>query len=134
MKKTLGTLLVLAFLATGSFAAPKDALFVNMTTNDAHKADMATRLPLRMNKAGHPVTVFLNDKGVYAAVKSNSELSSAQKNISELVKSGAKVLVCPYCMEYYKIDPKTLIDGVEVSDPSKMEKALFAPNTQTLSW
>ena len=135
MKNFLRTILVVALLSTASLAAAKDALFVNMTSNDAHRADMATRLPLRMLKMGHPVTIFLNDKGIFLATKSaGAELENAQKNINELVKNGAKVLVCPYCLEYYKVNAKDLINGVEISEPKKLDSALFTNNTQTLSW
>lgn len=135
MKNLFRMFLVVVILATASFAAAKDALFVNMTSNDAHRANMATKLPLRMNKMGHPVTIFLNDKGVFVASKSaNAEFADAQKNLAELIKNGAKVFVCPYCLDHHKVDAKNLIEGAEISDPSKIDAALFGKNTQTLSW
>jgi predicted peroxiredoxin len=136
MKNLIKICFVVAALSVASYAAAvKDALFANVTTNEAHRANMAIKMPLMMKKMGHPVTIYLNDKGVYLASKdANQELPEAQKHLSELIKLGGKVLVCPFCLKHYNIDPKNLIDGVEISDPKKVEAALFGKNVQTISW
>lgn len=36
-------------------------LFINMTTNDPHRANMALSFGMKQLDRGHPLTVFLND-------------------------------------------------------------------------
>ena len=84
---------------------------------------------------GHPLTVFLNDKGVYVGSAANaSKFTEQQTTIAALLKSGAVVFICPMCMEHYGIKQADLIPGLKVSDPDAIGEYLFKPNTQTLTW
>lgn len=135
MKNYIRTLIAIIALSTSVMAANLNALFVNLTSDAAHEAYMALHLSSMMNKDGHPVTVFLNDKGTMIASKAHSkEYAEAQSELKDLIKNGAQVLVCPMCILEYKVEAKDLLEGIQVANHKKVEAALFAPNTTTLSW
>lgn len=125
---------VFALTATLFAAEAKAPLFSNITTDNPYEASMATHMSVMMQGSGHPVTIFLNDRGVLLASKSHKELFEAQSNLEKLIKNGATVLVCPVCMKEFKLEGEDLIKGATVANHKKVEDALFAPNTQTLSW
>jgi sulfur relay (sulfurtransferase) complex TusBCD TusD component (DsrE family) len=135
------TRLLLAFaLVIGTIAAPAiagdtDPLFLNMTTNDVHRASMAISFGKNQLERGHPLTVFLNDKGVFIGSKSQSaKFKGQQKMLSEIQGKGAVVLVCPMCMKHYKIKESDLLPGLKVGNPELTGGALFRDNTKTLTW
>jgi 16S rRNA (cytidine1402-2'-O)-methyltransferase len=52
----------------------------------------------------HPLTIFLNDKGVFIGSKENAaKYADHQKKLGELMSKGATVLICPMCMKHYGI-------------------------------
>jgi predicted peroxiredoxin len=121
-------------LASSMFAASKSGMFANVSSNEIHKVQMATKMTFMFQKDGHPVTIFLNDKGVMVADKTRKEYAKAQDNLAKFIAKGGKVLICPMCLKHYAIDPKDLIDGAMVANHQAVENALFAPNTTALSW
>ena len=63
-RRTLfGAFALLAVTAVPAIAGATDPLFVNMTTDDPHRASMALTFALNQQRLGHPVTIFFNDKG-----------------------------------------------------------------------
>ena len=137
-------LVVGGIVLSGCVAAPAqmapasgtgDALFINLTSDDPHRVNMALSFGMKQLDRGHPLTVFLNDKGVYVGSAANaSKFTEQQKTIAALLKSGAVVFICPMCMEHYGIKQADLIPGLKVSDPAAIGEHLFKPNTQTLTW
>jgi sulfur relay (sulfurtransferase) complex TusBCD TusD component (DsrE family) len=129
----LGTLLLGSGAAT---AGPEsEPLFVNLLSGPtSHRTDMALTFTENVLKRGHPVTVFLNDEGVKVAAKSNSEAAKGREALGKLVKGGATVIACPYCMEHYGVKESDLIEGVKVGNPELTQGELFKPNTRTLTW
>lgn len=119
-----------------SYAAPQlDPLFINMTSDDMHRSDMAIGFGKNQLLKGHPLVVFINDKGVLVASKKNTlHYSIQQKMIAEIIKAGGVVYVCPSCMKFYKIEQSDLVEGVHVSNPDLMESELFKTDMKTLSW
>lgn len=110
-------------------------LFINLITDDPHRAHMALHFGQNQLKRGHPLTVFLNDRGVFIAAKQGSERFGLHQGlIAELLKAGAKIIVCPMCMKYYGVTQADLLDGLEVGNPELTGGALFAPDTRTLTW
>ncbi|MCC8998723.1 MAG: DsrE family protein, partial [Candidatus Contendobacter sp.] len=86
------------------FAGDSDPLFVNLTTDEAHRADMGISFGKNQLDRGHPLTIFLNDKGVFIGSKENSEkFAHHQKMLGELMSKGATVLICPMCMKHYGV-------------------------------
>lgn len=128
--------LVFASLFSFSYAAVNsDPLFINMTTDDMHRAEMAIGFGKNQLLKGHSLVVFINDKGVMVASKKNKHhYMMQQQMILDIIKSGGVVYACPSCMKFYKIDTADLVEGVKVSNPDLMEGELFKPNMKTLSW
>lgn len=118
-----------------AFAADTDPLFVNLTTDDPHRANMGITFGLKQFQRGHPLTILLNDKGVFIGAKTGAErFAMHQKLLAELIGKGATVLICPMCMKQYGITEADLIPGVKLGSPEITGDALFKDNTKALSW
>ena len=127
--------LVLGSFAMPSVAAAKDPLFINMTTDDPHRANMAITFGANQSGRGHPLTVFLNDKGVLVGAKANaSRYAEQQKKLADLMARGATVLVCPMCMKHYGVAEADLLPGLKIGSPEATGAALFRDGTRTLTW
>ena len=84
---------------------------------------------------GHPLTIFLNDKGVYVGSKANaSKFGEQQHVLTELMSKGAIVIACPMCMKHYGVKETDLLPGIQVGKPELTGGALFKDDTKTLSW
>jgi predicted peroxiredoxin len=130
-------LLLLVALLGAAVALPAraaDALFVNLISDDSHRAYMALAFSQRVLEAGHPVTVFLNVDSVKIAAKKAAEHKDNQALLSALVKGGATVLACPHCVEHAGMKPGDLMDGVKMGTSELVQGALFASGTRSLSW
>ena len=130
-------LAVLAFAAiTTATFANDDPLFVNLTTDENHRARMALVFASRQQQLGRPITLFLNDRGVLlSSTKNADKFKGHQEVLSGLIDKGATVLVCPMCMEHYGVDKTDLAPGLKLSNPEVVGEALFADdNTKSLTW
>lgn len=136
--KIAAVLAALSFVAcplVSAHAGATDPLFVNVTTDDAHRANMALTFSKSQFARKHPVTIFLNDRAVTIASRANSErFKIHQEMLTAFVKDGATVIVCPMCMKHYGIKEADLIDGMKVGNPELTGGALFQDGTKTLSW
>lgn len=132
------TFLLITFAATVSqptFAGANDPLFVNMTTDESHRANMAITFSKSQMERGHPVTIFLNDKGVFVGSKGNSEKYQEQQAfLAEIMKKGGSVMACPMCIKHYGVKESDLLEGIKVGNPELTGSALFKDNTKTLTW
>ncbi|MDJ0931805.1 DsrE family protein [Breoghania sp.] len=91
----------LAPVASSAFAGDTDPLFINLTSDDGHRINMALGFGGKQHKLRHKLTVFLNDRAVLAASKANNERFSGQKaTIAGLLADGATIIVCPMCMNH----------------------------------
>ena len=112
-----------------------DPLFINLTSDDGHRIDMAFNFGGNQLKRGHALTVFMNDRAVFAASKAKAEkYAEQQKTIASLLEAGATILVCPMCMKHYGVAESDLLPGLKVGNPELTGSALFADNTRTLTW
>jgi predicted peroxiredoxin len=132
-------LLTCATLALGSVSAlaepASEPLFVNLISGPtSHRADMALTFSDLVLKRGHPVTIFLNDEGVKLAAKSDAGAAKGRDALGKLMKAGATVIACPYCMKHYGVKESDLLEGVKVGNPELTQGELFKPNTRTLTW
>jgi sulfur relay (sulfurtransferase) complex TusBCD TusD component (DsrE family) len=138
MKKSIATLFFTLFLAMAGMnclAGANDPLFVNMTTDDGHRASMALSFGKNQLERGHPLTVFLNDKGVYVGSRLQAHrFPEQQKQLAELMTKGASVIACPMCMKHYGVQQADLLPGIQVGNPELTGSALFRDNTRTLTW
>lgn len=136
--KIAAVLAALSFVAcplVSAHAGATDPLFVNVTTDDAHRANMALTFSKSQFARKHPVTIFLNDRAVTIASRANSERFKVhQEMLTAFVKDGATVIVCPMCMKHYGIKEADLIDGMKIGNPELTGGALFQDGTKTLSW
>jgi len=137
MTKLLPTLTLLAALATGTptLAGNGDPLFINMTADEAHRVSMALNFGAKQQALGHPLTLFLNDKGVMVGAKANAkQYPEQQKAIADILAKGGMVIVCPMCMKHYGVKEEDLLPGLVVGKPELTGGALFKDNTKTLTW
>lgn len=124
---------VLAGMPT--YADSQGSLFVNLTTDEGHRANMAVLFSQKILERGHPVTIWLNDRGVFLASKKQAEkFAEQQKVLAELIAKGANIIVCPYCAKHYGIEVDELIEGAKVGNPDLTGSLLFKEDTKTLSW
>ncbi len=130
----LAMVLAIAPLAPSALA-DDDGLFVNLTSDDAHRAKMALGFTAKQQAREHPVAVFLNDRAVVLAAKSKSgPYGEHQKMIAGIIAAGGTVLICPMCMKHYGVAEADLIDGVKLSNPELVGAELFRDDTRTLTW
>lgn len=136
----LSRLLVVLALILGGAAAPAlagsdDPLFINLTSDDAHRATMAIGFGKNQLERGHPLTLFLNDKGVLIASQKNAAgFADQQKALADVLAKGGMVLVCPMCMKHYGVAEADLLPGLQVGNPDLTGGALFKDDTVTLTW
>lgn len=131
----LALLLLAAPLAPAALADNDDPLFVNMTTADPHRAKMAIVFTKKQQELKHPVTVFLNDKGVLVGAKSKAaEFKEHQDALVAIMKAGGVVIACPMCMEHYGVKAEDLVDGIQLGKPELTGGQLFKGDTKTLTW
>lgn len=139
MKFISQLLLALSFcvgtIATPAIAGNTDPLFVNLTSDDSHRANMAISFGGNQLERGHHLTIFLNDKGALIGSKVNAgKFANHQKALSELMSKGATVLICPMCMKHYGVKEADLLPALKVGNPELTGGALFKDNTKTLTW
>lgn len=140
MKRILNLLLLAAVLGLGACsslpgATNTDPLFVNLISDEPHRATMGIGFGKNQFDRGHPLTVFLNDRAVVIGAKANAgKFPEQQKMLSELVARGATVLVCPMCMKHYGVETADLLPGIQVGKPELTGAALFEDDTKTMSW
>ncbi|MDQ7835562.1 MAG: DsrE family protein [Humidesulfovibrio sp.] len=125
----------LVLLACPAFAGAKDPLFINLTSDDSHRALMAISFGQGQMERGHPLTVYLNDKAVLVASKKNAaQFAEEQKLLSGIAAKGGTVLVCPMCSKKFGVAEADFITGAKLTSPDITGPALFKDNTKTLSW
>jgi sulfur relay (sulfurtransferase) complex TusBCD TusD component (DsrE family) len=92
-------------------------LLINLTSYTTEESRKAIDYAKAELEQGRPVVVFLNDRAALVASKANVETyKEQQRNLAELMKSGATVLVCPDCMKLYGVDASSLLAGVQIAD------------------
>lgn len=118
-----------------ALAGSTDPLFVNLTTDDSHRASMGLVFGKNQLERGHPLTVFLNDRGVFIGAKANAaKFADQQKILSDLMAKGATILICPMCMKHYGVAETDLLPGLKVGNPDLTGAAVFKDNTKSLTW
>lgn len=127
--------LVVGSVVVPAYAGDSDPLFVNLTTDNSHRADMAITFGQNQLERGHPLTIFLNDEGVRIGSRAKSKkYATHQRILGELMSKGAVVIICPMCMKHYDIRESDLLSGIKVGNPELTGGALFKENTKTLTW
>ncbi len=118
-----------------AMAGDTDPLFINLTTDDPHRANMALTFAAKQQQRKHPVTVFLNDKAVFIGAKSQAEkFKEQQAAIAGLLQGGANIIICPMCMKHFGVAETDVIEGAKVGNPELTGGLLFKDNTKSLTW
>lgn len=131
----LALVLLVGAVATPAIAGDTDPLFINLITDDSHRANMGITFGKNQHKHGHPLTIFLNDRGVFIGSQAYSaRFADHQKMLVEVMSKGATVIICPMCMKHYGIKEADLLPGIKVGNPDAPFAALFKDNTKTLTW
>ncbi len=128
--------------ATSSEAAPAGepdsgaaSLFINLTTDDPHRANMALKFGGDQLDRGHPLTILLNDRGVFlGSSKLATKYAEQQATLSTLKDKGATLLMCPMCAGHYQIPEADWLKVLEKSNPDLSGKLLFGPNVRSMTW
>ena len=116
-------------------AGATDPLFINLTSDDGHRVNMALTFGGHQMKQGHPLSIFLNDRAVAVASKANAEkFAVQQKALTELVGAGANIIVCPMCMKHYGVSESDLLPGLKVGNAELTGAALFKDNGKAITW
>lgn len=111
------------------------SLFINLTTDESHRVNMAMMFSKAMLERGHPVTIWLNDKSVFIASQEQvGKFAEQQKALSEAMAKGATVIVCPFCLKHYGLKDTDLIAGAKLGNPDLTSSLLFKADAKTLSW
>ncbi len=130
----LAIALFVGITAAPVIAGPTDPLFVNLLTDEAHRANMALSFSKGQLEKGHPLTIFLNDRGVMLASKANAaKFADHQKMLTELMGKGAVVLICTMCAEHYGVKTTDYLAGMKPAT-ELAGAALFKDNTKTMTW
>jgi sulfur relay (sulfurtransferase) complex TusBCD TusD component (DsrE family) len=126
---------VLFGLPLSAHAGPNDPLFINLSTDDVHRSNMAINFGKHHFANGHPLTIFLNDKAVMLGVKAgSSRFPEQQQALSEAISAGALVIMCPMCLKQAGFSEADLIAGIKIGGPKMTGDALFKDGTKTMSW
>jgi predicted peroxiredoxin len=114
--------------------------FINLTTFDKGKAGHALHFAEVQMERGHPVTIFLNQQSVLFAAKNTPmgawpmSAKTIREMLADLIKQGAKVIVCKMCAAMQNVDKGDLIKGAEMGNPGLVADTLFDPNYKVVSW
>ena len=126
---------VLLVLSSAAISAANDPLFINLSTDELHRSSMAINFGKHHAANGHPLTIFLNDKAVMLGVKAGAtKFADQQQALSEVIASGALVIMCPMYLKQAGYSEADLIAGVKMGGPKITGDALFKDGTKTMSW
>jgi predicted peroxiredoxin len=126
---------VLGVAATSAIAGPNDPLFIGLSSDGANRVGHVLHFAGLQMSRGHPVTIWLNEGGIFLASKKHTEKHAArQKELADLMSKGATVLVCQYCMKQLDVAESDLLPGFKMGDPDLVGGALFRDNTKTLTF
>ncbi|OYY11758.1 MULTISPECIES: DsrE family protein [unclassified Polynucleobacter] len=107
---------ILAILAAISLPlsvfGAKEPIYVNLATNDPVKVSMALDASRQYAEKGYPIVIYLNDKAVLLGVEVQSgAVSKEGEAIRQAIANGAKIIVCPSCLEDYGFTRNNLLQG-----------------------
>jgi predicted peroxiredoxin len=140
-RAAIGAALAACLCAPAAWAQDAKApIFYNIISDDSWNAGMALGQANVAARRGHPVTVFLNVRGVHVADRNTVQgtFGPAGKTpkalLASLIDGGETVLVCGTCMSAAGMAAHDLIDGARVSGPDLTFGALTAEGTIVMSY
>jgi predicted peroxiredoxin len=133
IRKWLVVLLTMGSLAVSATAAAKESVFVNLTSDEPHRATMALIFARSLVKDGHDVTLFLNVDSVRLASTKVQKLADQRKELQAFMQDGGKVIVCPHCMKVRKVAEGDLIKGLVMGGKGEGRQAFLA-STRSITY
>jgi predicted peroxiredoxin len=127
-------------LSLDASAGEKRTVFYNVTTDETWASGMATGQAAMAMKAGYKVVMFLNVRGVYLVSKRRAldtfsgTGKTARQMLTDLMKGGARVIICPMCLRKAGISESDLLDGVELGGPEVTFPLMTAEDTVVISY
>ncbi|MGE4509859.1 MAG: DsrE family protein [Sulfurimonadaceae bacterium] len=113
-------------------------IVITLTDASVVKSGFGLAVANAMQDAGVQSTVFVSAEAVQYALKKGSNEkfagSSAQEWISKLIQKGGKVMICEGFVKLGGIKKSDMVEGVGVSSPADLAGALYAPNTQAMTF
>ena len=99
-----------------SLAENKNYLLINLTSYTTPESRKAINYAKAELTRGRPVVIFLQEESVLTASKTRaSQFKEQQRNLTELMKNGATVLICPHCMKLYGVEESDLLPGIQIA-------------------
>jgi len=130
---TLGLTVMAAGLVAGQVARPttlfaqaKDAVFVNLTSDEPQRVTMALNFASRLLQMGNKVTVFLNVDGVRLGSTKTAALAEQRTALAAFTKAGGAVVVCAHCMQVRNVVAADLMPGLTVGGEGAAMQAFLA--------
>lgn len=140
INKIIGAILATMLLTISLQAAETKRLLVSLTSGDFKSTGSGVAIANAMQDAGVKTVIFINANSVkYALKKGNQEkFGPTNASVKDMLKSfannGGTVAVCGMNAKYQNVTNKDLVKGAVVINGETAYGALFAPNTQTLSF
>lgn len=128
----------MAALAAPAQAEPK-TIFYNLTTDDSWRAGMALGQATKAMENDYNIILLLNVRGVLLAAKEPVEGydkvdPKIHQMLENLITKGARVMICPMCMNKVGLKDDDLIHGILPGGPDNVFPAMTAPNTVVVSY
>ncbi len=103
-----------------------DELFMNLLSDETWRATIALTKARSNLKANYPVTILLDHEGVRVALKENAYAQDVfaktglkpRAILKQVLRLGARVIVCPGCLDRAGFEPHELIRGVYLGGPT----------------
>lgn len=104
-------------LAPNAEAENDNYLLINLTSYTTPESRKAIDYAKAELQKGRPVIIYLEEGSVMVAAKSNAkQFKDQQQHLTELMKNGAIVAVCPHCLKRYKISDSDLLPGIQIAE------------------
>ncbi|MGE3955143.1 MAG: DsrE family protein [Vicinamibacterales bacterium] len=130
---SLGLAAVLVTTGAPTFAQKKEAVFVNLTSDEPERVTMALNFSTKLLQGGNEVTVFLNVDGVRLGSTKVAALSSQRGELATFMKAGGKVVICPHCMQVRGVAAGDLLAGLTMGGEGAGQHAFMA-STRSISY
>ncbi len=130
---SLGLAAVLFASSTPTLAQKKEAVFVNLTSDEPERVTMALNFSTKLLQGGNEVTLFLNVDGVRLGSTKVATLSSQRGEFAAFMKAGGKVVICPHCMQVRGVAAGDLLAGLMMGGEGAAQQAFMA-STRSISY
>ncbi len=139
MSGMLGMMLAISSAEAGGCGAetPKN-IVIMVTEGSIVKAGFGLAVANAMQDAGVQSNVFIAADAVNFALNKGNQPkfagSTPKELITGLIRKGGHVKICEGFVKLGGIKPSDMVEGVEVAAPADLAGALYAPNTQSMTF